>query len=91
MKSIVLMLLFAPHVCNAQTLQPGRGELLYENHCQKCHDKNIHNRDNARATTIGELRTWVISWSVHSGPVWLDEDIEDLVDYLNNRFYRYDD
>lgn len=86
-----MMLLFVPQLCNAQALEIGRGELLYKNHCQKCHDNNIHSRENARATTIGELRTWVISWSAHSGFDWRDEDIHDLVDYLNNRFYQYDE
>jgi len=68
-----------------------RGQALYENHCRTCHEEGIHVRDNRRVTSIGELRHRVASWSYHAALGWSDEDIADVVDYLDRRFYHYTD
>lgn len=80
-----------PFTVNAQELEVKRGQLLYENHCQSCHAESIHNRFNPRAETLDELYVWIISWSTHSGLNWGEEDINDLADYLNDRFYLFDE
>lgn len=65
-----------------------RAKLLYENHCQLCHEDWAHTRDQRRVRTIDGLRSQVASWSVHAGLSWTREDIEQVTRYLNERFYR---
>jgi mono/diheme cytochrome c family protein len=66
-----------------------RGEALYENHCSVCHDPQAHLAGEARhVTTMADLRARVAAWSVHSGLNWSDEDVNDVTDFLNRRFYR---
>jgi len=69
-----------------------RGEALYENHCSTCHDPQTHVAGEARhVTTMADLRARVAAWSVHSGLNWSEEDVNDVTDFLNRRFYRFTD
>jgi mono/diheme cytochrome c family protein len=69
-----------------------RGEALYENHCATCHDPQAHLAGEMRhVTTMADLRARVVAWSVHSGLNWSDEDVNDVTDFLNRRFYRFTD
>jgi mono/diheme cytochrome c family protein len=67
-----------------------RGQALYENHCSACHDPQTHVAGDARhVTTMADLRARVAAWSVHSGLNWSAEDVNDVTDYLNRRFYQF--
>jgi hypothetical protein len=65
-----------------------RARLLYENHCQLCHEDWAHTRDQRRVRTIDGLRRQVSSWSMHAGLSWSEEDIDQVTRYLNERFYQ---
>ena len=64
-----------------------RGEALYENHCKECHEALAHTRHGSRINSMGDIRSWVASWSVHSKLDWSSQEISDVADYLNNKFY----
>lgn len=68
-----------------------RGELLYNNHCQECHDKSVHTRTNSRVTSLESLRVWVVAWSVHNGHFWGNEEVADITDFLNRTIYHFTD
>ena len=51
-----------------------RGQLLYENHCQVCHESVVHVRQNRRAESKDQLQTWVVRWSTHLKLTWTAED-----------------
>jgi mono/diheme cytochrome c family protein len=65
-----------------------RGQLLYENHCQGCHASIAHVRDNRRATTRTALRGWIVRWSGELKLGWGEAEVDDVMDYLNRRYYR---
>jgi mono/diheme cytochrome c family protein len=65
-----------------------RGQLLYENHCQGCHTSRLHIREHRRARTVDELRGWVTRWAATQKLNWGDEEIRDVTDHLNRRYYR---
>lgn len=65
-----------------------RGRALYENHCRSCHENWAHTRAGRVVNTLAGLRERVASWSVHSGLNWRAEEIDDVTDYLNRRFYQ---
>jgi mono/diheme cytochrome c family protein len=68
-----------------------RGEALYKNHCKECHEGLAHSRLGSKINSVDELRNWVASWSVHSRLDWSEDDVEDVADYLNTRFYNLSD
>ena len=80
----------------SQSIQPAsplvpasRGELLYVNHCLGCHESNVHIREKQKAKTIPAIRGEVTRWAKELQLKWLPRDIEDVVDYLNSRYYHY--
>lgn len=65
-----------------------RGQMLYENHCQRCHTSVVHVRETRRARTMKDLEDWVRRWSGELKPAWSADEINDVVDYLNRRYYK---
>ncbi len=66
-----------------------RGQALYENHCMSCHEDGVHTRDARRATSIAELRKWVATWSFHASLDWSSEEIDDVADFMDRRYYHF--
>lgn len=65
-----------------------RGRLLYENHCTRCHASVLHVRENRRADSLRVLEGWVRRWSGEEKLNWGDDEIVEVVDYLNRRYYQ---
>jgi len=74
---------------DSQLAPSSRGELLYLNHCLVCHESNVHIREKHNAKNINAIRGEVTRWMNELQLKWLPRDIEDVVDYLNSRYYHY--
>ncbi len=79
----------APVTMPSFAADPGRGRLLYENHCQQCHTANIHSRAKKLPLDRNELRVIVDDWRRQINLPWTPEETEDVVDYLNRTRYRF--
>lgn len=66
-----------------------RGRMLYENHCTHCHVSVVHVRENRRVVSLRVLEGWVRRWSREEKLPWGEEEIAEVVDYLNQRFYKF--
>lgn len=74
----------------AQTAVPAtRGQLLYENHCMVCHDKQVHWRDAKVVTSWATLLAQVRRWQALSNLAWSDEDVLQVARHLNTTIYRF--
>lgn len=73
----------------APLIQPDRGRMLYENHCLTCHESVVHIRERQRAGSFAEVTSWVVRWASGLELDWRAEEIQDVVRYLNRRFYNY--
>jgi cytochrome c5 len=71
-----------------QAADAGRGQLLYENHCMVCHTSVVHVREKRKANSREEIRAWVLRWQNHLGLGWQRREIDDVTEFLNQRFYR---
>lgn len=91
----MLMLAFGSAAVVAQPPQqpdaatPGRGQLLYDTHCIRCHATQIHWRDLRSATDWATLRAQVERWQRQTAQQWSDEDIDAVARYLNDTIYHY--
>jgi mono/diheme cytochrome c family protein len=84
-----LLLAGLPLVSDPVSAEFDRGQALYENHCRSCHEEWAHKREEGRVIgSLDGLRARVAAWSVHSGLDWSAEEIDDVTDYLNRRFYQ---
>ena len=65
-----------------------RGELLYETACIQCHTTQAHWRDKRLVRDWPGLLHQVNRWQAVAGQNWHAEEIEDVAEYLNQRFYK---
>ena len=65
-----------------------RGRLLYENHCMVCHTSVVHVRDRRKAKTREDIQSWIRRWQAVLGLSWGPNEIDDVTEFLNDRFYR---
>jgi CxxC motif-containing protein (DUF1111 family) len=66
-----------------------RGELLYENNCQACHDCALHARQPRKARSARQLQHLIGLWQTELKLDWSAGDIADVQDYLDRRYYHF--
>jgi mono/diheme cytochrome c family protein len=66
-----------------------RGRLLYENHCTSCHISTLHVREQRKSKTPAEMRAWIVRWSGELKLNWREDELADVYQYLNNRYYKF--
>jgi len=69
---------------------PPRGQMLYENHCMSCHESVVYIRGNHRTQSLTELRGRVSHWANYLRLRWGMEEVEEVVTYLNDRYYKFE-
>ena len=74
----------------SQELRDARhGNLLYDTHCTACHTGQVHWRDHKLATNWDTLVEQVNRWQGNTGLRWNSQDIADVAQYLNDRYYKF--
>ena len=76
---------------NARAADAERGKLLYENHCKVCHTSVVHVREDRKAGSRQEVRTWIQRWTKELGLQWGPAEVDDVIEYLNERYYKFKD
>jgi hypothetical protein len=66
-----------------------RGRLLYENHCTGCHESTLHVREDREAGSLAQVRSQIRRWHQYLGLPWSARDVEDVLVYLNECYYRF--
>ena len=70
-------------------LSPLRGMELYENHCTACHTSQVHIREKHKAKSLAEVESWIRHWMAELKLPWTDEEVKEVLTYLNQRYYQY--
>jgi mono/diheme cytochrome c family protein len=73
----------------AQNSQTGR--LLYETYCGQCHYERLHDRDpsRSRVKSLQDLRAQVARWAGNTGRIFTQDELADVVEYLNSSHYHF--
>ena len=66
------------------------GKTLTGNHCTGCHDDSVYTREQRRVTTLGALQNQVQRCEINLGLKWFEDDINDVVNYLNSQYYKFE-
>lgn len=73
-----------------------RGKELHQENCMSCHDSimggngnQIYTRPNRQIQSLSELRHQVKRCKTSLEEPWPDDQIEDVVVYLNKNFYKF--
>lgn len=73
----------------SQAQEINKAQLLYETYCQQCHDSQIHMREKKRAQDLEDIRHFVKRWQNSLELKWTERDIDQVADYINQRYYHY--
>ncbi len=74
---------------NAITNPIAHGEKAHENHCVKCHGNEVYTREDRFVKSIDALSKQVARCKNNLDVPWFDEDSEAVVQFLNNKYYRF--
>jgi mono/diheme cytochrome c family protein len=66
-----------------------RGAMLYDNHCIQCHTQQLYWQDKRLVIDKKSLTDQVNRWQRNAGLEWSDDDIKEVSQYLNGKFYHY--
>ncbi len=71
------------------------GQALHDAHCQSCHaslnegkPSQIYTRADRRVTSLSGLKSQVNRCKASVGVAWFDDEVADVVEYLNSNFYK---
>lgn len=87
--SIVLMFSLNVFYQSSYAADIDHGKILHKGNCQRCHQSDIYTRDNRKVKTFSELQKQVGLCDQAIGLTWFDEDIDDVVEYLNQKYYKF--
>ena len=65
------------------------GENAHNIHCYKCHSDDIYTRENRMVKSLDALSKQVTRCKDNIGIPWFDEDADAVVQFLNNKYYRF--
>lgn len=66
-----------------------RGRLLYENHCLACHESTVHIREKRLVKNFTDIEKYARRFSKLAGVEWSDDELLQVVSYLNRKFYKF--
>jgi cytochrome c5 len=67
----------------------GHGEEAHKVHCYKCHTDKIYTRDDRVVKSLDALSQQVDRCKDGTGAPWFDEDAAAVVQFLNEKYYRF--
>lgn len=67
-----------------------RGKQLHDEHCMNCHDDSVYTRDKRFVDSKEALVQQVNRCALNMDRQWSETDINDIVDYLNATYYKFD-
>ena len=74
---------------NAQAQDADNGKALHDGNCTRCHDSAVYTRPNKRVTTLPKLGKQVRFCKDNLGITWFDDEVNDVVTFLNNNYYHF--
>jgi mono/diheme cytochrome c family protein len=88
MKQLILLAI-AASLSTLSWADVPHGKELHDEHCTKCHDDSVYKRPDRFISSKEALDKQVTRCGLNSGAQWFDEDVADVVDYLNSTYYHF--
>jgi len=70
-----------------KTVKP-RGQMLYENHCLRCHAEGVHLRATSKVHSLSDLAHAVKKWADLQRLDWNQDELRDVASYMNHKYYK---
>ncbi len=92
LKVLTTLLCLLPLTSGASVLlgDAARGKAVHDKQCAACHDSSVYTRANRRVKTPEGLKMQVNGCLRQTGIRLKDAEIDDVVKYLNDSYYKFD-
>ncbi len=87
--SLMIALTLCSAFAAAQAANVEHGKILHASQCTSCHNSSVYTRSNRMVTSLPGLEAQVGRCKMARGLAWSDQDIADVVAYLNADFYHF--
>jgi hypothetical protein len=88
MKFLILVI-FSVYSVQSLATDIFNGEVLHTQNCTGCHDSAVYIRENRKVQTLPKLGTQVRFCKNNLGMTWFDDEVEDVVGFLNKNYYHF--
>ncbi len=86
---VILLLFLISGSAFSYDIENGK-DLYLEAKCQKCHTAEDFRGEDRKVNDFAKLQWRVKRCDFTMGSGWFDEDIEDVTNYLNDEFYKFE-
>ena len=66
------------------------GRQLHEKNCTRCHSTEVYTREKRMVNNLTELEGRIRQCELANGLTWFDEDIDAVVTFLNETYYKFE-
>jgi mono/diheme cytochrome c family protein len=88
--SVSIVFLWASLGAGAESQDAVLGKELYDARCLGCHKEAPYGKGLPMALNLESLRSMAKLWdSISPGTLWTKQDLDDVVSYLNQKYYHY--
>lgn len=84
--TILFSLLFCSPVWSADI---DNGQQLHADNCIRCHDTSAYTRNPRKVNSLPQLGTQVRACKDNLGITWFDDEVDDVILYLNQKHYHF--
>lgn len=78
---------FAQAEKNAELYEQGKTE--HEANCVRCHTDSVYTREDRLINSMEALNKQVNRCKENIGIAWFDEDVDAVVHFLNEKYYKF--
>jgi len=89
MKFYYAIAVFVLYAGSSQAADIDNGDDLHFANCTGCHDESVYTRENRRVSSLPRLGTQVRFCKDSLGLTWFDDEVEDVIGYLNKTYYHF--
>lgn len=72
-----------------EPVDKNHGEKVHNEHCYKCHTDSVYSREERFVKSIDALGKQVVRCKDSNDVPWFDEDTDAVVQFLNNKYYKF--
>jgi len=89
MRVLILFIAAMSFTALSRAAEVENGGELHAESCIACHDSAMYTRENRRVQNLPGLGTQVRFCKDNLGITWFDDEVDDVVDYLNQSYYHF--
>ena len=89
MKTVISLIMLSFFMATTVQAKSNNGSELHANNCTRCHGSELYTRQNPRVTSLPGLGKQVRFCKSNLGLSWFDDDVADVIEYLNSSYYRF--